>query len=120
MTARRRARSAVENFADEVSAAAGSALDRSLEHADRVGVELERRVLPVLELADRIDGLGPVGIGVLAWGLLPRATRESILGDVCKLCGEPSSRCECCGACGFSPCACPERFSIEVEGVSVD
>lgn len=119
--------SPLQSFAAELGAIAGNALDEGLEQADRFGFELERRVGPALELADRVERLGPVGLGVLAWNLIPKATRESMTGDVCAQCDEPRSRCECCDVCGFSPCACDERFAkrkaaevIEVEGEALD
>lgn len=78
-----------------------------------------------LELAERVEGLGPIGLGVLAWRSLSPESRERVLGQVCELCGDPRSRCECCAACGFTPCACDVRFGnsdgqvVDVEGVAV-
>jgi hypothetical protein len=75
-----------------------------------------------LEVAERVERLGPIGAGALAWQALPQATKERIRGEVCVDCGEPLSVCECCSICGFTPCACPEKFprdTIETEGVAV-
>lgn len=76
-----------------------------------------------LEAAERVDRLGPVGAGALAWQALPQATKERVLGQVCSDCGEPLSCCECCSVCGWTPCTCPERFprdTIEAEGCAVE
>lgn len=76
-----------------------------------------------LDLAERAEQLGPLGVGALAWQALPQATKESVLGQRCADCGSPFSQCECCDACGFTPCACPHNFprdTIEAEGVSID
>lgn len=76
-----------------------------------------------VELAERVERLGPIGAGALAWEALPQATKERVLGEVCVDCGEPLSRCECCDVCGWTPCACAEKFpreTIEAEGVTVD
>jgi len=75
-----------------------------------------------LELAERVEQLGPIGAGALAWQALPQAMKERVLGQTCDDCGEPNSRCECCDACGFTPCACAHKFprhTIDAEGESV-
>lgn len=76
-----------------------------------------------LEVAERVEKLGPIGVGTMAWEALPQATKEKVLGQVCEDCGAPQSRCECCDICGWTPCACPEKFpreTIEVEGEAVE
>ena len=76
-----------------------------------------------LEVAERVERLGPVGVGTLAWQALPQATKVRMLGKCCPDCGAPDSQCECCDRCGWTPCACPEKFprdTIEAEGVSID
>lgn len=86
-------------------------------------VKFLERIDSALELADRAGELGPIGVGVLAWQALPKETRERMLGDLCEDCGEPRSLCECCARCGFTPCACAERFGgdvFTVEGESLD
>lgn len=108
-----------ERFFADVTELAGDAVLDGLDQADRVGGELVARAVPVLELADRIDRLGPVGLGVLAWNALPQSARERVTGEVCPQCDAARSLCECCEACGFTPCACAERFTIDAEGVSI-
>jgi hypothetical protein len=76
-----------------------------------------------LEVAERVEKLGPIGAGALAWEALPQDAREKMLGKVCADCGAAESRCECCDVCDWTPCACPEKFpreTIEAEGVSID
>lgn len=76
-----------------------------------------------LEVAERVEQLGPVGAGALAWQALPQATKERVLGQCCEDCGEPASRCECCDACGWTPCACADKFprdTIDAEGFTVE
>lgn len=75
-----------------------------------------------LDLAERVEKLGPVGAGALAWQALPQAFKERVLGDCCADCGLAQSLCECCDACGFTPCACPHNFpreTIEAEGETI-
>ena len=86
----------------------------------------ERNLLEIFDrgmaLADRVEELGkhgPLSLGLLAWQSLPQHTRERVIGDVCRDCGEATSLCECCETCGFSPCACSNRFTVDVEGVSI-
>lgn len=76
-----------------------------------------------LDAAERFEKLGPLGGCAVVWEALPDATRERVLGQCCTDCGKPHSLCECCDLCGWTPCACPERFpreTIEAEGYSVD
>jgi hypothetical protein len=76
-----------------------------------------------LEVAERIEQLGPIGAGALAWQALPLALRERVLGQCCPDCRLAASLCECCESCGWTPCACPSRFprtTYEAEGVSVE
>ena len=76
-----------------------------------------------LEVAERVEQLGPIGAGALAWQALPQATKERVLGECCSDCGSPRSLCECCADCGWTPCACPHNFpreTIEAEGASID
>ena len=48
-----------------------------------------------------------------------------MLGRKCSDCGELQSLCECCEACGFTPCACESRWTeapsaaYDVEGVEL-
>jgi hypothetical protein len=74
-----------------------------------------------LDVVERIESLGPLRGCASLWLELPKATRENLLGLRCHDCGEPRSRCECCPDCGFTPCACDDRFEvIDTEGVSID
>jgi hypothetical protein len=76
-----------------------------------------------LQTAERFEKLGPIGAGAAVWEVLPQATKERLLSQCCKDCGEPFSLCECCDACGFTPCACPDKFpreTIDAEGFSID
>ena len=76
-----------------------------------------------LEIAERVEKLGPIGAGTLAWQALPQATKESVLGQRCEDCGLVVSRCECCDLCGWTPCTCPDKFprdTIDADGVSLD
>ena len=79
-----------------------------------------------LDVAERVEGLGPLGAMSLVWQALPQATKERVLGEVCELCDQPRSKCECCATCGFTPCACDVRFGfatanvVDVEGFTVE
>ena len=76
-----------------------------------------------LDVAERFEQLGPMGGCAVVWEALPQATRERVLGQCCKDCGEALSLCECCDQCGFTPCACPDKFpreTIDAEGFTVD
>lgn len=75
-----------------------------------------------LEVAERVEQLGPIGAGALAWEALPQATKESVLGHRCGDCGLVVSLCECCEACGWTPCTCPDKFpreTLDAEGETV-
>lgn len=115
----------VERLTSDVLSAAGSAFASAVQSpAPPPAINpldvLVGRIDAGLELAERVSNLGPIGLGVLAYNSLSEETRERLLGQACADCGEPPSVCECCAECGYSPCACAHRFSLDVEGVSID
>lgn len=76
-----------------------------------------------LEVAERVQQLGPIGASALVWEGLPQAAKERFLGQCCSDCGSPNSQCECCEACGYTPCACPDKFpraTIDAEGTTIE
>lgn len=113
-----------ERLVNNVISAAGSALAGMVGAPPAATVDalavIAGRLDDGLEFAERVSALGPLGVGVLAYNSLSDETRERLLGQRCADCGEPPSRCECCETCGFSPCACAHRFSLDVEGVAID
>lgn len=88
--------------------------------AASIAAWLDRGVRAV-DTLDEIERDGLVSYGLQAWRSMSVADRERLTGNVCELCGEARSVCECCAECGFTPCACEARFGaiLEVKGEAI-